>query len=74
MADADDQHNEPVVIWLVENPVVPDTQPVAIAAAAQLHRISGARFIGQTIDDGREPFPYVSCQLPELSSRRRGEL
>jgi hypothetical protein len=69
MANPNDQHHEPVIVQLVENPVVPDTKTIAIPAATQLLRTRRAWLIGQAIDDWREAFPHLRCQSFELTSR-----
>jgi hypothetical protein len=68
MANTNDQHDEPFIIWLVQNSVVADPQSVAIVAAAEFHRIGRARLIRQAIDGRCEPFPHVRRKSVELTS------
>jgi hypothetical protein len=56
MANADHHHDEPVIIQLVQNSVVPYTQPVAMLAATEFDRTHRARLIGQLINDGASRF------------------
>jgi hypothetical protein len=66
MANPDDKHYEPVIVQLIEDSVVPDTQSVALVRALQFHHTWRAWLIGQTIDDWREPFPHVGRKPPEF--------
>ena len=73
MPNADDNHNKSVVVQLVEDPIVADTQSIAMVGAAQFRHTRRPWLIGQPIDDRCEPLPRVRRKFPELPSRGRAK-
>jgi hypothetical protein len=74
IANPDDDQYEPVIKHIIEDPVVSDTQSVAVLGADELHHALRAWLIGETIDDRCKPLPHVRRKFPELSSGGRRKL
>jgi hypothetical protein len=74
MADLDNQYYLIRIANLIENPIVPDSDPIAIVRSGKLR---GARTTGvsrQTIDAPGDPFPNFLLQFPQFARSGGGKL
>ena len=65
--DAKDQHDQLVIVNLVDDPVLAHPNPIEIVLSLELDRSSGPRTDGKLVDPHRDPplnGPREICELP----------
>ena len=68
MSDLDDQHEQPVVLNLIDDPVVTYSDPVQLFRGLKLGGFVWAWVLSQLLDAGQDPFLRVAIELPDLTA------
>jgi hypothetical protein len=69
--DSDNQHQQDVVVDLVDDAVVPAADATFAVATDQFHGAAGSGVVGQQLEGGLQPATRSGVQLAELSQRRQ---
>jgi len=73
MPDLQDEYHQGAALDLVDNPVVPDTQPKKSFSSAQGRRSPRARVMGQSVNPRLEAALNIRGESAEVPFRSRGE-
>ena len=63
MAEADDQHDEPVVVNLVDDPVITDAHPIHTVLSFEGDTTRRSRFVCEEIDRSPNPLLLAPWEL-----------
>lgn len=74
MAEADDQHDEPVVVNLVDNPIVTDAHPIHAVLPLEGDTPRRPRFVCEEIDRGPNPLLLAPWELSKRLDGSPGDL
>lgn len=74
MAEADDQHDEPVVVNLVDDPIVTDPHPIHPLLTLERDTPRRTRFVREKIDRSPDPLLLAPREPSERLHRSPGDL
>jgi hypothetical protein len=67
VADSDDQDEQPVVLNVINDPIVAYTDPVELFGRLKLRGVTWARNLFQRLDPRKNPLLRAAIELSELT-------